>query len=184
METEKKKKEKLKKEKEEPSIVESTVEQLIPGLGNIVRTLEKSSPEFRKKIAQTDAEIAHRLETGWDSKPRVNYGISIRPLASKRKGIKPMIRKEPEEEKVKKSPEKEPIIDIFEEKDYISVIAELPGGIEEKDIEIKLMGNTLEISSENRTRTITLPSVPDSIIDRTFKHGILQLKIKRKQNAS
>src|SRR3990172_9707436 len=105
--------EKMKKEKredeEEISTVESVVGQLIPGLGGIVRALEKSSPEFRRRIAETDAEIEHRLETGWNNKPKVDYGISVRPLA-----------------------EREPIIDIFEEKDYFSVIAELPG-VEEKD---------------------------------------------------
>lgn len=167
--------EELEKEKErEPSIVEGVVGQLIPGLGGIVKALEKSSPEFRKRIAETDAEIKHRLETGWNSKPRIDYGISIKPLVSEQKGIK----KEQEEEKVEEL-EREPIIDVFEEKDYISVIAELPG-IEEKDIKTKLAGDTLEIFAGKYHKTIKLPSTPKSISERTYKHGILQLKIERK----
>ncbi|MDO9098141.1 MAG: Hsp20/alpha crystallin family protein [Candidatus Methanoperedens sp.] len=161
-----------KEEGEEISTVESVVSQFIPGLGGIVKALESSSPEFRKRIAETDAEIKHRIETGWSSEPRVDYGISIKPLVPERKAapIK-------EEEKVEE-PEREPIIDVFEEKDYISVIAELPG-IEEKDIGTKLTGNTLEISAGKHSRTIKLPSIPKSIIERTYRHGILQLKIER-----
>lgn len=166
--------EELEKEKEhEPSIVEGIAGQLIPGLGGIVKALEKSSPEFRKRIAETDAEIKHRLETGWNSKPKIEYGISIKPLISEKKGMKE------EREEAKVEPEKEPIIDVFEEKDYISVIAELPG-IEEKDMETKLRDNTLEISAGKYSKTINLPSIPKSIIERTYKHGILQLKIERK----
>lgn len=140
-----------KEEKEhEPSIVEGVVEEFIPGLGGIVKALEKSSPEFRKRIAETDAEIKHRIETGWSNK---EYSIS----------------------------EREPIIDVFEEKDYISVIADLPA-IEEKEIETKLTDNTLEISAGKYSKLIKLPSVPKSIIERTYKHGLLQLKIERKEN--
>ena len=177
---------KMKKEKredeEEISTVESVVGQLIPGLGGIIKALEKSSPEFRKRIAQTDAEIEHRLETGWNNKPKVDYGISIRPL-TQRKGFKPKsMKKEPEEERAE-TEMGEPIIDIFEEKDYISVIAELPG-VEEKDIETKLKGDTLEISAGKYYKTIRLPSISKSIIERNYNNGILQLKIEREGNAS
>jgi len=163
------------------STVESVVGQLIPGLGGIVRALEKSSPEFRRRIAQTDVEIEHRLETGWSSKPEVNHGISIRPLTV-RKGIRPEVaKKEPDDVKAE-AEEREPIIDIFEEKDYISVIAELPG-VEKNDIETKLSDSTLEISAGKYRRTIRLPSVPKSIIEKNYNNGILQLKIEREGNA-
>lgn len=166
-----------KEEGEEISTVESVVSQFIPGLGGIVKALEKSSPEFRKRIAETDAEIKHRIETGWNEKPEVNYGISIRPL-SERRGIRQKtMKKEPEKERVE-TELGEPIIDVFEEKEHISVIAELPG-VEEKDIETKLKGDTLEISAGKYCKIITLPSAASSIIERTYKHGILQLKIER-----
>ncbi len=174
MESGKSKKEK-KEEGEEISTVESVVSQFIPGLGGIVKALESSSPEFRKRIAETDAEIKHRIETGWSSKPRVDYGISIRPLVSEAKPKR--IEKKPEV-RVEAPPEREPIIDVFEEKEHISVIAELPG-VEEKDIKTTLKGDTLEISAGNYCKIITLPSAASSIIERTYKHGILQLKIER-----
>lgn len=181
MDYEKKKKDK-REDEEEISTVESVAGQLIPGLGGIIKALEKSSPEFRRRIAQTDAEIEHRLETGWNNKPKVDYGISIRPL-TQRKGFKPeSMKKEPEEERAE-TEMGEPIIDIFEENDYISVIAELPG-VEEKDIETKLKGDMLEISAGKYYKTIRLPSISKSIIERNYNNGILQLKIEREGNAS
>lgn len=165
----------LEKEKE-PDIVGDVVSQFIPGLGGIVKALEKSSPEFRKRIAETDAEIKHKIETGWNSKPKVDYSISVRPLASERKEAKPDVRGEA-------PPEREPIIDVFEEKEHISVIAELPG-VEEKDIETKLEGDILEISAGKYRKIITLPSAVKSIIERNYKHGILQLKIEREMARS
>ncbi len=163
-----------KKTEEEPSIVGDVVSQFIPGLGGIVKTLEKSSPEFRKRIAETDAEIKHRLETGWNGKPEVKYGVSIKPLVPEREEGAPQ-----EEE----APEKEPIIDVFEEKDYITVIAELPGA-EEKDIKTELEENFLRISARGFTKSIALPETAKSIVGRAYKNGILQLKIEKEKHAS
>jgi HSP20 family protein len=163
---------------EEESInIDSIVGQFIPGLGGIVKALEKSSPEFRKRIADTDAQIKHRLESGWSMKPEVTHGISFRPISG-RSGIKPKpAQKEPEKERVE-TEVPEPIIDIFEEKDYISVIAEFPG-IEEKVIVTKVKDDTLEISAGKYSKTIKLPCAAKSIVERTWKNGILQLKIER-----
>ncbi|MCE8423171.1 MAG: Hsp20/alpha crystallin family protein, partial [Candidatus Methanoperedens sp.] len=158
-----------KKEEEEPGIVGDVVSQFIPGLGGIVKTLEKTSPEFRRRIAQTNAEIKHRLETGWTEKPEIDYGVSIKPL---------MPEKEERVQKEEDAPEKEPIMDIFEENDYITVIAEIPGA-REKDIRTELKDNILEISAGGFTKSITLPEGSRSITAKSFKNGILQLKIDR-----
>lgn len=158
-----------KKEEEEPNIVGDVVSQFIPGLGGIVKTLEKTSPEFRKRIAETNAQIKHRLETGWSEKPVIDYGVSIKPLVPDKK------ERVLEEEE---APEKEPIVDIFEENDYVTVIAEIPGA-KEKDIKTELSGNILEISAGGFTKSITLPESSRSIVGRTCKNGILQLKIEK-----
>jgi HSP20 family protein len=169
---------KEKMEGEEETInVESFVGQLIPGLGGIVKALERSSPEFRKRIADTDDRIKHRLESGWSQKPEFTHGISIRPLSERRGYGQKTSKKEPEKETVEPQLG-EPIIDVFEEKDYISVIAELPG-VEEKDIEIKLKGDMLDIFAGKYCKTIKLPIEVKSISERTYKNGILQLKIER-----
>ncbi len=167
----------LEKEKEEPSVVEGVVSQFIPGLGGIIKTLEKSSPEFRKRIAETDAKIKHRLETGWTSKPKVEYSIYARRLVPEEKEFKPERIEKPRKEVEAPAVEREPVVDVFEN-DYISVIAELPG-VEEKDIETKIVDDKLEISAKKYRKTIKLPSIPKSIVEKTYKNGILQIKMER-----
>jgi len=175
-------KEEDREKEEEISTVESIAGNFIPGLGSIVKALEKTSPEFRKKIAETDAEIKHRLETGWSSAPEIKSGISMRPIITGGRSIqRSVIKKQPEEESAQPV-EREPIIDVFEEKDYVSVIAEIPG-FSEKEIEIKLNDSVLEISAGKYWKEITLPLISGKIIEKQFKNGILQLKIGRKEDA-
>ncbi|MDI6708879.1 MAG: hypothetical protein QME47_07345 [Candidatus Thermoplasmatota archaeon] len=168
-------KEREKSKEEEPSIVEGVVSQFIPGLSGIIKSLEKSSPEFRKRIAETDAKIKHRLETGWTSKPKVEYGVTVRELVPEKREkieIKPKEVKAP-------TLEREPIVDVFETEKYISVIAELPG-VEEREIKTKLTEDGLEISAGRYKKIIKLPSEPKAIGEKTYKHGILELKIDKK----
>jgi HSP20 family protein len=194
--------EKNLKEKNEPllreeSLVGDFVSSLIPGFGKIVKALEKTSPEFRQRIAETDSEIKHRLETGWsDKKTSISYGVSIRPLDIRPTNIpirETLIKETPIREttrgtyktKVKEvrieSPEIEPIFDVFGEENYISVIAEIPDASEE-DIETKLEGNKLRISAGLYSKIVILPSEVEAITKRSFKNGVLQLKLKRREN--
>ncbi|MEW5759632.1 MAG: hypothetical protein AB1779_02570 [Candidatus Thermoplasmatota archaeon] len=172
------------KEKEQPSIIEGVVSQFIPGLSGIIRSLEKTSPEFRKRIAETDAKIKHRLETGWTIgpgigmrsfarpiKPKIEYDISVREIIPD----KAKVEKKEVEAKVT---EREPIVDVFETEKHVSVIAELPG-VEEKDIDIKISGDELEISAGKFKKNIKLPAKSKGIIEKTYKHGILELKMEK-----
>ena len=157
-------------------LVDGIVGQFIPGLGGIIKALEKSSPEFRNRIADTDAEIKHRIDVGWSSKPVVDYHISTRPLSSG-----PRRKTAPREVNVRmpeKGPIREPIVDVLDGKDYITVIAELPG-ITEEDLTVQLKGESLEINAGKLNKTVSLPCAPKSIMEKTYKNGILQLKIER-----
>lgn len=164
---------------EAPSMVHSVVGQFVPGLSDLVRALENSSPEFRQRIAETDAEIKHRIETGWAPKPIGEVGISIRPMTKAKMPVKTIRMPRPTEAERKKAEEKEPIIDVFEEGDLISVIAELPG-VAEKGIKASIREGVLEIVAGRHRRSIDLPAEPGSIVKRTYKNGILHLMIKRK----
>lgn len=91
------------------------------------------------------------------------------------------IKKTPEGPKVNE--EREPITDIFDEKDEIVVIAEMPG-IEDKDIKIDLKEDILEISAVSTSRTyrkeILLPvKVLKSNLSHKFTNGILEIRIKK-----
>ena len=91
------------------------------------------------------------------------------------------IKKTPEGPKVNE--EREPITDIFDEKDEIVVIAEMPG-IDDKDIKIDLKEDILEISAVSTSRTyrkeLLLPvKVLKSNLSHKFTNGILEIRIKK-----
>jgi HSP20 family protein len=91
------------------------------------------------------------------------------------------IKKTPEGPKVDE--EREPITDIFDEKNEMVIIAEMPG-IEEKDLTIDLKEDMLEISAVSKTRTyrkeLLLPAKADKAkLRHKFTNGILEIRIKK-----
>jgi len=164
---------KEEKEIQGEGLVANVVGQFIPGLGGIIKALEESSPESRQRIADTDAEIKHRIDVGWSSKPVIDYHLSTRPV---RRG---MGKTAPRTESVRmpaSGPERAPIVDVLEGKDGITVIAELPG-ISEEDLKINLEKDVLEIDAGRFSKKVTLPYPAHGIQERSYKNGILQLKL-------
>ena len=91
------------------------------------------------------------------------------------------IRKTPEGPKVDE--EREPITDVFDEKDEIVILAEMPG-IEDSDIKIDLKEDILEISAIGKNRTyrkeLLLPvKVVIQNMSHKFTNGILEIRIKK-----
>ncbi|MFQ5933183.1 MAG: Hsp20/alpha crystallin family protein [Dehalococcoidia bacterium] len=79
---------------------------------------------------------------------------------------------------------REPIIDLFEDAHHLLVVAELPG-VAEQDISYKVEGDVLTISTlgdRKYNKEVSLPSaVDDSGIEATYNNGILQLKLRRRE---
>jgi HSP20 family molecular chaperone IbpA len=78
---------------------------------------------------------------------------------------------------------KPPLVDIFEEGDYLRVLAELPS-IDEKDISIETDGSTITITAENETKKylkiVRLPThIKKGPIEFTHKNNILQVRLKK-----
>jgi len=78
---------------------------------------------------------------------------------------------------------REPLIDIFEEEDHITVLAELPG-VDEKDVNIKADENTITITAENATKKylkiVRLPTcIKKSTIKSTYRNNILQIRLEK-----
>ncbi|MCP8307719.1 MAG: Hsp20/alpha crystallin family protein [archaeon] len=75
---------------------------------------------------------------------------------------------------------KEPLIDIFDSKDNLTLIIDLPG-FKEEDIKLKPMGNKLIISINNLTyKEISLPTIikADKINTR-YRNGILEARLEK-----
>jgi len=176
------------KDQKGSSTIEGVVGGIIPGFGEIVKTLQSSSSEFKKRIEEADAEINKRLVEGGSKEPVVKFGYSIRTLVPQDKGGWDItsVKRSASKRQAPKKPEtitpkeeaREPLIDIFNEKKNITVIAEMPG-IEEKDIKIILKKNILTISGGNYCKELKLTSKSKKIIEKTYKNGILEVKIKK-----
>jgi HSP20 family protein len=79
--------------------------------------------------------------------------------------------------------ERKPPIDVFEEENYLVVLAELPG-IDEKDVKVKADENSVTITAENTankySKTVRLPTrINGNTTDLTYRNNILQLRLKK-----
>ena len=79
--------------------------------------------------------------------------------------------------------EREPIVDVFEEDEYLQVMAELPG-VEENAIKLEVKGNILTISTDTSVRTyykeVELPTpVEKNVVESRYRNGILEVKLRK-----
>ena len=80
---------------------------------------------------------------------------------------------------------REPLVDVLDERDRVVVIAELPG-VEEKDIQVNVDGDILEISTSTDARRyqkeVLLPSAVDSkSLESFYRNGILEIRLAKQQ---
>jgi HSP20 family protein len=177
----KEKKDKEPKEEESGGVAGGVLRglgKLIPGLGDVVEGLEKSDA-FKERLSTINKEVERQLkETPLKKVEQEGVRRTIIPprttLGSRRstsKAESPPLKKQ-----------KEVIVDIFDEGDYIKIIAELPG-VTEQDIKTEVKGNLLIISamgiSQKYYKEITLPcSIKDELYS-IYKNGILQIKAEK-----
>jgi HSP20 family protein len=169
--------------KEEENIVEGVVDEILPGIGRLVKKMKKTSPELERRIEEADNEIKERLEKGYSGKPSVTYGYSTRTLVGREKGAP---RVEPKSKSKPKAEILEPIVDVFDEGKFIKVIAELPS-IKEKEIQVKTENRRIVLDAGSKERryhkTIEL-SCDTAGIKKRYKNGILELEVKKRKNGT
>ena len=176
--------EKKKKESKEESIAGFGMDfgGVFKGLGDFINTVAKLAEQGQTEFKRTG-------EISFDKAKNLRgmYGFSVRagrqgrPVIDKFGTITPKVK--PGE--IKPGAEvREPLVDIFDEKNKIVVVAELPG-VEEKAIKTRMKGNILNIYAEskdrNYTKEVKLPSEVTGKIESTYKNGVLELKIKKKK---
>lgn len=83
--------------------------------------------------------------------------------------------------------EREPLIDVFESDDEVTVVAEIPGVDKDKiDVKVSEDGRSLYINASNEKRKyhkeIELPAKVDpSSAKATYKNGVLEVRLKKKK---
>lgn len=111
----------------------------------------------------------YSVTVGPDGKPVIREFGNIKPTSH---GKKPLEVQE----------KREPLIDVFNAKNSVRVIVELPG-IEKKDINLNIEGKLLTVSVETPRRyykEIELPvNVDTSTPHANYRNGILEVSLKK-----
>ncbi|MEW6456328.1 MAG: archaeal heat shock protein Hsp20 [Acidobacteriota bacterium] len=150
---------------------------LFKGIGNLIDLVSKLSEEAEEIKKEGEVKLGKEIKGV--------YGFSIRTLV----GGKPIVETFGNIRETPKGPVveevREPIVDIFDEKDHILMVAELPG-VEQSDIQIEIKEDILNISAERGERKyrkeVLLPTLVDETTKKTtYKNGILEIEIKKKQ---
>ncbi|MBS3819580.1 Hsp20/alpha crystallin family protein [bacterium] len=177
-----KKKEKEEKEKVEVDfgVGKLTFSGLFKGINDLVDIASKLSDE------SGEVKKEGKIKVGKDVKGV--YGVNIRTMA----GGKPHVETFGNIKQTDKGPvveeEREPVVDVFDEKDHIQVIAELPG-VYKRDIQIQVQGDILKISAKSGKRRyskeVLLPhKVKEEEGSSSYKNGILDIKLQKEGNSN
>lgn len=175
---------KSKKEKKEESlefdfgIGKLSLGGLFKGIEKLVdlaSDLKEAGGEIKK---EGEIDLSH-LKEGMKGV----FGFSIKTAVGGKPIVEPFgnIKKTPKGPKVEE--EREPITDVFDEKDEIRVYAEMPG-VSQEDIKLDLKEDILDISVQSGDRKyhkeILLPAkVKPETLQSSYKNGILEVKIKK-----
>jgi len=154
-------------------------------LGGLFKGLEKLI-DLAAELKEAGGEIKKegkidlgRLKEGM----RGVYGFSIKTAVGGEPIVETFgnIKKTPEGPVVEE--EREPLTDVFDEKDEVVVIAEIPG-ISEDGLSVDLKGDIFEISAAGKNRRyhkeVLLPvKVKKETLTYTYKNGILEVRMKK-----
>jgi HSP20 family protein len=149
---------------------------MLRGLGDLVEKLGE--------LAETGQEFSKTGEIGGPGrKPRGIYGFSVKVgLGDDGPRIEPFgnIRRDDKSGRTEVQEVREPMVDVFEEDDYLLVVAELPG-IAKEDVRVEVRDDVLTIAAEKGDKKyrkeILLPrSVSKQKMQVACNNGILEIK--------
>jgi HSP20 family protein len=178
-------KEQRKRQKTEPENEEVEIDfgigkisfgGLFKGLGNII--------DLASKLSEEEVEKTGKIK-GLPKDVKGVYGFTIRTLV----GGKPVIETFGNVRDTAKGPVveevREPLVDVFDEKEYILVIAELPG-VSRDEIKIEVSGDILNLTASDKDRKyakeILLPSkVKSDPVKTSYRNGMLEIRLEKEK---
>ncbi|NPA76326.1 MAG: Hsp20/alpha crystallin family protein, partial [Candidatus Diapherotrites archaeon] len=165
--------------------MEAELDRMFPGMGRMWREIEKelerTMPEMVRAMEKLMREMSQpgqplvggvRITIGPDGVPKVEKFGNVRVEV----GAKPEVTQY-----------REPLTDIFEDKDGATITVELPG-VEEKDIQVFVKGNTVHVHAEGDgpfkyDKEVQLSFTTGTENARAqFNNGILEIRVKRGDN--
>jgi len=171
----------------------------IPFVGGLLKGIEKLV-DVAERVERAGGEIKRKGEIkglGGEKDLRGIYGFSIRtgiagrPQVQTFGNIHPVRKRSfsngvrPNKEGFKVAETREPIVDVFDEKEHILLIVELPGAAKE-NIKLDLKGDILILEAGDAksrySKEILLPVRVDfAKREMNFKNGVLEIKIPKKR---
>lgn len=182
---------KKKEPEEHEGIAEGALREL--GFDSLVDFALKS-PVFKQRFREVNQQVEERLSREMAGNRRSSTRLGIRPSIESNYSIryireersrewKPALVRGSARKIVVEEQEIEPLVDVFDERDHLRVVAELPR-VRESDIRTEVKGDKLTISAElpNRKyhKEVPLPvAVEAELTKLTYKNGILEIKLKK-----
>ncbi len=148
------------------------------GIENILRLLNEA---LRTGEAKQAGEIK---DLGGIKGTRIVYNLSVKTLADDQPDqVKLPTRPSMDIGSLIKEGRREPLIDIIDEGEYVTLITEFRG-VGDEGVDLKIVGNKLVISSGDPSRgcyrEIPLPATVDpEKIEATYRNGILQVRVDK-----
>jgi HSP20 family protein len=146
------------------------------------------------KLTEKSQTYQKRVELGKTGE--VNFRVTSRPIRGSAATVADRIRISRPQNKV--SPvatrippasikEREPMVDVFEDGDFVNVMAELPG-VEESKVKLEVENDLLTIRSDTAARKyykeVKLPtSVKKHPAESKFRNGILEIKLVKAKHS-
>ncbi len=151
---------------------------LFGGLGGIIESISKLGNELEDINISKEGEIS-----GMGDKIRGHYGFTINTMGGGKVKVEPFGNIHKTEKGPVVEEEREPLVDIFNEKSAFKIVAELPG-VAEDELSAELNGDILTISAKGKLRKyhkeILLPDeVKTKTMTKSFKNGILDISFNK-----
>lgn len=155
---------------------EKTFRGMLTGLVDLLKALDELAEkgEVKKEWKMGPYAVKYRRS--------VRY---IRPETSApAPRTRPHIELKPKPLEMKARP-KEPLIDVFDRGDHITVVASIPN-VKEEDLKFEVADDALKISANvagtKIEKDVSIPgdSEVDKILGASFKNGVLEIKLRKK----
>lgn len=151
------------------------------GIGNFIDLVAKLQREGKSEFSRT-GEIKGLGSKG--AKAVYGFSVKLGGLAGESPQVETFgnIKKDEKGTAVVEEV-REPLVDVFDEADKITIVAEIPG-VEEKKIKIEVKDDILELEAEDSDKKyhkeILLPSkVKEKSLYSTYRNGVLRITLTK-----
>ena len=151
----------------------------------IFRDMELFQRKMMEKMAKDMEEVEEAVRSGklegeWDLKPIERPGVKGYVARGRFWSRQPWRTPLPNEDEVR-----EPLTDVFEDKECVKLYVELPG-VEKDDIQLNITDGKAEIKAKNFYKVVDLPdkNMDSEKAAANYKNGVLEVTIPRTKGVS